>query len=235
MAVVIPDIYSMHTPLLVAVDCIIFGFDESELKLLVIKRQMDPARGEWSLMGGFLGENESLDDAAARILKQLTGLTDVYMDQLYAHSDPERDPGARVVSVSYYALIKISEHNQEMAKTHGAEWFKLSEIPSLIFDHNQMVDMALQLLRRQARTKPVGFELLPEKFTLPRLQTLYEAIYQKALDRRNFRKNILSMGLLEKLNEKDKAGSRKGAWLYRFNMEKYESFRNQGFFFNVSV
>lgn len=232
---VITDIYSVHTPLLVAVDCIIFGFDEGELKLLVIKRQMDPARGDWSLMGGFLGENESLDDAAARILKQLTGLTDVYMDQLYAHSEPARDPGARVVSVSYYALIKISDHNEQFAKEHGAEWFKLTEIPHLIFDHNQMVEMALQLLRKQAKTKPVGFELLPENFTLPQLQALYEAIYQKELDRRNFRKNVQSMGLLEKLDEKDKAGSRKGAWLYRFNVEKYQAFRNQGFFFNVSV
>lgn len=233
--VVSPDIYNLHQPMLVAVDCIIFGFDERGLKLLAVKRQMDPARGEWSLMGGFLGGNESLDEAAARILHQLTGLTGVYMDQLYAHSHPLRDPGARVVSVSYYALIKISGHNQEQAKAHGAEWFKISEIPPLIFDHNEMVEMALHLLRRQAKTKPVGFELLPEKFTLPQLQALYEAIYQKELDRRNFRKNIQSMGLLEKLAEKDKAGSRKGAWLYRFNVEKYEAFKNQGFFFNVSV
>ncbi len=235
MSVVIPEIYNVHTPLLVAVDCIIFGFNECELKLLLVKRQMEPARGEWSLMGGFLGSHESLDEAAARILNQLTGLTGVYLDQLYAHSNPDRDPGARVVSVSYYALIKISEHNQELAKEHGAEWFKLSDIPKLIFDHDEMVDMALQLLRKQARTKPVGFELLPEKFTLPQLQALYEAIYQKELDRRNFRKNVLSMGMLEKLDEKDKSGSRKGAWLYRFNISKYESFKNQGYFFNVSV
>jgi len=231
----LPEIYSNYKPTLVAVDCIVFGFDQCELKLLAVKRQMDPARGEWSLIGGFPGEKESLDDAAARILHQLTGLTDIYMDQLYAHSRPDRDPGARVISVSYYALIKISDHNEVLAQEHGAEWFSLSEVPALIFDHNEMVEMALQLLRRQAKTKPVGFELLPEKFTLPQLQALYEAIYQKALDRRNFRKNVLSMGLLEKLDEKDKAGSRKGAWLYRFNMEKYETFRNQGFFFNVSV
>lgn len=235
MPVAIPEIYNVHKPILVAVDCIIFGFDECELKLLLVKRQMEPARGEWSLMGGFLGERESLDEAAARILNQLTGLSDVYLDQLYAHSNPDRDPGARVISVSYYALIKISEHNQEQAKEHGAEWFKLPDLPELIFDHNEMVEMALQLLRNQARTKPVGFELLPEKFTLPQLQSLYEAIYQKELDRRNFRKNILSMGMLEKLDEKDKSGSRKGAWLYRFNLSKYEAFKNQGFFFNVSV
>lgn len=235
MSAAIPEIYNIHTPLLVAVDCIIFGFGEGELKLLAVKRQMDPARGEWSLMGGFLGERESLDEAAARILHQLTGLTDVYLDQLYAHSDPERDPGARVVSVSYYALIKISEQNQELAKEHDAVWFRLSELPLLIFDHNQMVDMALQLLRKQAKTKPVGFELLPEKFTLPQLQALYEAIYQKEIDRRNFRKSILSMDMLEKLDEKDKKGSRKGAWLYRFNLGKYESLRNRGFFFNISV
>lgn len=210
------NIYSIHTPLLVAVDCIIFGFDNDELKLLLIKRNMEPGRGKWSLMGGFLKEEESLDDAAARILHQLTGLKNVYLDQLYSYGDPNRDPGDRVVSIAYYALIKVSDHCQELAKEYGAEWFKYSEVPELIFDHSRMVHMALDRLRELANVKPVGFELLPSKFTLPQLQSLYEAIYQKPLDSRNFRKNILSMNLLERLDEKDKSNSRKGAWYYKY-------------------
>lgn len=229
------DIYNKYTPYLVAVDCIIFGFIESELKLLIIKRVIDPCKGSWSLMGGFVSPDESMDEAANRILFDLTGLKDLYMTQLYTHGDIGRDPGARVISTSYYSLIKIQDIDPDHEMTSNARWCPINELPELIFDHTKMVEMALNSLRHDAHRKPIGFELLPPKFTLPQLQSLYEAIYQQNFDKRNFRKSILKMNLLDQLDEKDKENSRKGAWLYRFNEEKYKELLRQGFFFNIPV
>lgn len=220
---------------LVAVDCIIFGFDGGALKLLAIRRQLEPNRGDWSLIGGFINENESLNDATVRIIKKLTGLQHIYMSQLYAHGAVDRDPVTRVLSVSYYALIQCQSHNQELIDAAGAQWFSIDDLPMLIFDHRNMVDMALAELRKEIRVKPVGFELLPAKFTLPQLQSLYEAIYQKKFDKRNFRKRIVQMDLLERLEEKDKVNSRKGAWYYRFNEERYQQLTAEGFYFNISL
>jgi len=229
------DFYSKYDKLLIAVDSIIFGFDEGdrELKLLILKRKFEPAMGEWSLMGGFTNVNESLDQAAQRTVSQLTGLDEVYMEQLYAFGAPERDPGGRIVSVAYFSLIRINEHDRERVRKHGAYWISLSNLPKLIFDHSDMVTKALRKLRIRARTQPIGFELLPEKFTIPQLQGLYEAIYQKAFDKRNFRRKILSMGLLEKLDEKEKETSKKGAFYYQFNPTKYEEFLQEGFGFEM--
>ncbi len=227
--------YPLEDRQLLAVDCVIFGFDNQDLKLLLIRRNMEPASGMWSLMGGFPRHNESLDDAAVRVLKQLTGLEDVYLEQLYAYGDVDRDPGERVVSVAYYALIRIEDYDKHLVKEHDAHWRRISDIPELVFDHRVMVDKALRRLRRRARIQPIGFELLPDTFTLPQLQALYEAIYQKELDKRNFRKKILSMKLLDKLEEKDKTSSKKGAWLYRFNPEKYQEALANGFYFSVDV
>jgi len=227
--------YSSEARQLLAVDCVIFGFDNQDLKLLLIKRDMDPGRGIWSLMGGFPRRDESLDQAANRVLHQLTGLHDVYLEQLYAYGDVDRDPGERVVSVAYYALIRIEDFDKDLVSVYDARWCRISDIPELVFDHRQMVDKALRRLRRRARIQPIGFELLPEAFTLPKLQALYEAIYQKELDKRNFRKKILSMDLLDKLEEKDKTNSKKGAWLYRFNPEKYKELIANGFYFSVDV
>jgi 8-oxo-dGTP diphosphatase len=229
------DIYNKYTPYLVAVDCIIFGFIDGELKLLLIKRVMTPCKGSWSLMGGFVSPNESMDEAANRILFDLTGLKDVYMTQLYTHGDIGRDPGARVISTSYYTLIKIQDINPLHAMITNARWCPMNELPDLIFDHRKMLEMALVSLRDEARRKPIGFELLPPKFTIPQLQSLYEAIYQQGFDKRNFRKSILKMNLLDQLDEKDRENSKKGAWLYRFNEEKYMEFLRQGFFFNIPV
>jgi 8-oxo-dGTP diphosphatase len=229
------EMYKKYDKLHIALDCIIFGFDEGELKLLLIKRNFEPAKGQWSLIGEFMKEDESLNEAAHRILLNLTGLNNVYMSQLYSHGDLERDPGARVISVSYYALINIQNHDAQLVKDNFAHWRPLSKIPPLIFDHGKMVEMALKRLRKEAKVKPVGFELLPQKFTLPQLQALYEAIYSKPLDKRNFRKNMLSMGLLEKLDEKEKGSSKKGAYYYQFNEEKYKEFTAQGFYFNVAI
>ncbi len=218
---------------ILAVDCIIFGFDDDGLKLLLLKRNFEPAKGQWSLMGGFVREGESSDNAAARVLKDLTGLTNVYMEQLSAFSDVGRDPGARVISISYSALINIESYDRELVQRHNAYWLKLDELPKLIFDHELMVDKALKRLRRRAATQPIGFNLLPEKFTLTQLQRLYEAIYQVELDKRNFRKKILSMGVLEKLNEKDKISSKRGAFLFMFNEVKYHELQEMGLSFAV--
>lgn len=229
------DIYNKYTPYLVAVDCIIFGFIESELRLLIIKRVIDLCKGSWSLMGGFVRPEESMDEAANRILYDLTGLKDLYLTQLYTHGDIDRDPGARVISTSYYSLIKIQDIDPDHEMISNARWCPINELPELIFDHTTMVDMALSSLRHEARRKPIGFELLPPKFTLPQLQSLYEAIYQQNFDKRNFRKSILKMNLLDQLEEKDKENSRKGAWLYSFNEGKYMELLRKGFFFNIPV
>lgn len=227
--------YSEHEKFHVAVDSIIFGYDEGgrELKLLLLKRNFKPAMGEWSLMGGFLNKDESIDDAAKRILHQLTGLSDVYMEQLYSFGEIDRDPGDRIISVAYFALIKINDSDLEQVKNHGATWVPISSLPQLIFDHNQMVERAMKKLQVRARTQPIGFELLPEKFTIPQLQGLYEAIYNKPLDKRNFRRKLLAMDLLEKLEEKEKESSRKGAWYYRFDAKKYEDLLKRGFNFEL--
>jgi 8-oxo-dGTP diphosphatase len=219
----------------VALDCIIFGFEEGELKLLLLKRKLEPAKGEWSLMGGFLNSDESLDDGARRILHQLTGLSDIYMEQLFAFGDLNRDSGERTISVAYYALIKVDDNDRKLAEAHGAQWISINKVPRLIFDHNQMVDKALRTLRSKIVRKPIGFELLPEKFTLPQLQNLYEAINQQQLDKRNFRKRILEIGLLEKLEEKEKGTSKKGAFYYKFNKDKYLSYTEMGLLFHFKV
>lgn len=214
--------------LLLAVDCIIFGFDLNTLKLLLFKRKVEPFRGEWSLIGSFVKPPESVFEAASRVLEEYTGLQDVFMEQLMSYGDPARDPGARVVSISHYALIRIDDQDEELAQQYEAKWFDFDKLPNLILDHGQMVADALVALRRKARYQPIGFELLPKKFTLPQLLVLYEAIYQRELDQRNFRKKVLSLDILQKLDEKDKSGSRKGAFLYYFDQDKYEAMKEQG-------
>jgi 8-oxo-dGTP diphosphatase len=225
--------YSKNSKFYVAIDCIIFGFDKNLLNVLLMKRQVTPMKGAWSLMGGFINEGESLDEAAGRILYSCTGLRDLYLEQLYTYGEVNRDPAARVLSVSYYALIKTEDYHEELGLTYGSKWFEFSKKPTLIFDHDIMLDKALRRLRRRSRSEPIGFELLPEKFTIPQLQKLYEAIHQVQMDKRNFRKRILAMHFLEKLNEKEKGASRKGAFLYRFDIDKYEEAINSGFLFEI--
>ncbi|WP_367390474.1 NUDIX domain-containing protein [Lewinella sp. LCG006] len=220
--------YQHAKPILVAVDCIIFGFNQSTLQLLLFKRKIDPFLGAWSVIGSFVKENESTSAAAIRVLQEHTGLENIFLDPLALYSDPERDPGARVISQAYFALIHLEDEALNKVETHQAHWFDFKDIPPLMLDHNVMVQDALAKLRTKARYSPIGFELLPEKFTIPQLQLLYEAIYQKELDRRNFRKKILSMGLLDKLEEKDKSGSRKGAYLYQFNADNYQKMVKEG-------
>jgi 8-oxo-dGTP diphosphatase len=214
--------YSSADKVLLAVDCIIFGFDNEGLKILLIKRDFEPEKGKWSLIGGFLKRDEVLDDAAIRILNTYTGLNDIYMEQLYAYSEIDRDPVERTISVSYYALINIENHNAELIKNYHAQWFSIADAPNLIFDHNEMVQQAIRRLRYRTSIKPIGFELLPEKFTMRQLLELYEAILSKELDKRNFISKINSLEILNKLEEKDMQSSRKGSYLYTFNKEKYE-------------
>lgn len=215
--------YSSADKVLLAVDCIIFGFDHEGLKLLLIKRDFEPEKGKWSLIGGFLKKEEVLDTAAIRILESYTGLQDIYMEQLHAYSDIDRDPVERTISVAYFALINIENHNAEMIQNYHAQWFSVSDAPKLIFDHDSMLRHALRRLSYRTSRKPIGFELLPEKFTMRQLQKLYEAILNKELDKRNFISKINSLDILIKLDEKDMQSSRKGSYLYTFDKEKYDA------------
>jgi ADP-ribose pyrophosphatase YjhB (NUDIX family) len=221
--------YKKFEPLLLAIDCIIFGFDGTQLKALLIKRGFEPQMGKWSLMGGFVRQEESVNDAAKRILDQLTGMQDIYMEQLQCFGEVDRDPGGRVVSIAYYALIKIDDYSSELMEEHQARWFGMEEIPPLVFDHRHMLDMARERLRQKVANYPIGFALLPYKFTLPQLQALYEAIYETELDKRNFTRKILSFEILRKLDEKEKESSRKGAFLYVFDSQKYKKLEKDGF------
>ena len=220
--------YKNHDRLLVSVDCIIFGFEGKHLKGLFIKRGFEPQKDKWSLMGGFVDKEESVDDAAARILDQLTGLTDIYMEQLHCFGAVNRDPGGRVISIAYFALIKIDDYSEELMKTHNARWFELSKVPGLIFDHKQMVKLARERLQQKVANHPIGFALLPDKFTLPQLQNLYEAVYETPLDKRNFTRKVLSLGILNKLKEKEKESSKKGAFYYTFDKAKYKRLEHEG-------
>lgn len=213
--------YSGQTRVLVAVDCIIFGFDGENFKLLLIQRGFEPEKHKWSLMGGFIQPDESLEAGAQRVLKQLTGLEGVYLEQIPAFSEPSRDPVERTIVVPYFALIDIHKYETQLSSDYHAEWFLLSEMPDLIFDHTQMVEMAKMRLRYKAALHPILFELLPEKFTLPKLQILYEKLYETTFDKRNFSRKVLSTGLLVRQEDKDKESSRKGAFYYKLDKEKY--------------
>uniref|UniRef100_S0DG65 Putative NUDIX phosphohydrolase n=1 Tax=termite gut metagenome TaxID=433724 RepID=S0DG65_9ZZZZ len=213
--------YSTNPSFYVAIDCIIFGFHEGELNLLLLKRNFEPAMGRWSLMGGFVQRGESVDDAAKRVLAELTGLENVYMEQVGSFGEVERDPGERVISIAYYALVNIDEYDRESVRQHNAHWINIDELPPLVFDHPLMVERARELMKRKASTEPIGFNLLPRSFTLSQMQSLYEAIYGEPIDKRNFRKRIAEMDYIEKTGKIDKTGSKRGAALYKFSEKAY--------------
>lgn len=214
--------YQKQARLLAAVDCIIFGFDGQKLKLLLIQRAFEPEKNNWSLMGGFIQPEESADEAAVRILKKLTGLEGVYLEQLHTFSDPRRDPIERTISIAYFALIDSNLYEKQISDEYHPEWFPLNKIPDLIFDHKKMVAMARENLRYKAALHPILFELLPPKFTLPLLQNLFEDVYETSFDKRNFSRKIISTGLLLKQKEKDKENSKKGAFFYRLDKKHYK-------------
>jgi 8-oxo-dGTP diphosphatase len=216
------------------VDCVVFGLDEQDLKVLLIRRGQDPYKGSWALPGGFVQVEESLEQAAMRELREETGVTRVYLEQLYTFGTPDRDPRERVVSVAYYALVQLMGHDVQAATDAAdAAWFALDDIPDLAFDHGAIFETALARLRGKVRYQPVGFELLPPKFTLTQLQQLYEHILDRPIDKRNFRKKILGMGLLIELDEVERDVAHRAARLYRFDKDAYETLTQSGFEFQI--
>jgi len=214
--------YIKQARILVAVDCIVFGFDGYNLKLLLIKRGFEPEKNKWSLMGGFVQSDEKPEDAASRVLKQLTGLKNIYMEQLLVFGEPARDPIERTISITYFALIDIKKYEKQLSDDYRAEWFQLDRVPQLIFDHDKMVQHAKNKLRYKAALHPILFELLPEKFTIPQIMTLYEQVYDVELDKRNFTRKLRSTGLLIKQLDKDKENSKKGAFYYKLDKTTYK-------------
>lgn len=204
---------------LVSVDCIIFGYEKQDLKLLVFNRKIEPSLGELSLVGGWVNDDESVEDAARNVLLRITGLTDIFMEQVRVFSKIDRDPGGRVISVAFYALIPIDKHDTELVEKHGAQWISIKKLPKLIFDHDIMVKKALEKVRLKASYELIGKELLPEKFTILQLRQLYNAIFTKKFDPGNFRKKILSLKKLERLDIKNTSESKKGAYYYKFKTD----------------
>ncbi len=229
-----PYTYDYPHPAL-TVDCVVFGFEASKvLKVLLIKRQQPPYKGTWSLPGGFVQMEESVDAAAVRELREETGVSNVFLEQLYTFGAPHRDPRERVISVAYYALINLQAHPLQAATdASDAAWFELSAVPEMGFDHAEILDCAIARLRNKIRYEPVGFELLPTQFTLSQLQSLYEQILERTLDKRNFRKKLLKMNLLTDTGLKEKDVSHRAAKLYEFDTRKYQSLKQTGFSFEL--
>ncbi len=211
------DLYTNQPKHLLAVDCVTFGYENDELKLLLFQRQLEPEKGKWSLVGGWVEPHETVEKAAERVLYKITGLRDIFQEQVEVFSDPGRDPGGRVVSVAFYALIDIKSHNKELLSHFGASWWPVSQLPPLIFDHGQLVNAAMKKLRSKAAYDLVGRDLLPEEFTITQLRQLYNSIFMQQFDPGNFRKKILSLNAIERLDKKDTSESKKGAFYYRFN------------------
>ena len=212
----------------VTTDCVIFGFDGTKLRVLLVERGIEPFKGRWAFPGGFLKMDESAETGALRELKEETGLDGAYIKQFHTFSDPNRDPRERVLTVAYYALVRMQDvkGGDDAAR---AEWFALDEVPSLAFDHDMILRQAITELRKQIHFEPIGFELLPEKFTMTQLQHLYEAILGVKFDRRNFCNKMLKLGILTELEEKLTLVNKKVAFLYKFNAESYQLMKEKGF------
>jgi len=217
-----------------AVDCAVFGLDDEALRVLLIERGVAPFKGSWALPGGFVHMDETLEQGARRELEEEAGLRDVFLEQLYTFGSVNRDPRERVVSVAYYALVNLFDHRVRAATdATSAAWFDLDDVPELAFDHQAILRMASTRLRGKVRYEPIGFELLPREFTLTQLQRMYEKILGRTLDKRNFRKKVLSTGLLEETDELEKHVSHRAARLFRFDEASYRRLRDDGFFFEV--
>lgn len=212
----------------VTTDCVIFGFDGKELKVLLIERGIEPFKGCWAFPGGFLKMDETAEEGAARELQEETGLSNVFVEQLQAFSGVNRDPRERVITIAFYALVKLSDvqAGDDAAK---AQWFSVKEIPSLAFDHELILRKAFGRLKEKLHFEPVGFELLPEQFTMTELQNLYEAILEVKFDRRNFSKKILKLDLLSPVDPEQERKSNRVPILYKFNPEKYKELKQKGF------
>ena len=216
------------------VDCVVFGLDDLALKVMLIRRALAPFEGQWALPGGFVRVTETLEEAARRELEEETGLRNIFLEQLYTFGAVDRDPRERVISVAYYALVNLRDHDVRAASdASDAAWFGVHDTPSLAFDHAGILQIALERLRGKVRYQPVGFELLPKKFTLSQLQHLYELVLERALDKRNFRKRVLGMDLLVELDEVEQDVAHRAARLYRFDERKYKRLVKQGFNFEL--
>ncbi len=216
------------------VDCVVFGLDEEDLKVMLIQRDLPPFEGRWALPGGFVRLDETLEDAARRELQEETGLERVYLEQLCTIGDIDRDPRERVVTVAHYALVKLSDYRVQAATdARAAAWFAIDDLPHLAFDHDKILAMAHERLSGKVRYRPIGFELLPNKFALRQLQHLYEVILDRPLDKRNFRKKILAMDILVELDEVETDVAHRAARLYRFDKKKYRRLTKQGFNFEI--
>lgn len=216
------DCYSHHSQFYVSVDCIIFSISDGKLQVLLTKRKFEPEKGKWSLMGGFVSDGESVDDAARRVLFELTGIRGTFMRQVKTFGEVSRDPGARVISVAYYALLPSDAIDEKSLAEHDACWKDINDLPELGFDHPEMIRKARAHLCSRISTEPIAFKLLPEAFTLTHLQTLYELIFDEQFDKRNFRKRVAENQCIETTGKIDKSGSRRGARLFRFNKEIFE-------------
>lgn len=217
-----------------SVDCVVFGYHEHCLKILLIKRGAAPYRGDWALPGDLVYPNEDLQLAAKRILRDLTGIDNLYMEQTKVYGEVDRHPAGRVITTGYYSLIDIAKHDPQASTwADVAHWVELDQCPHLAFDHNKILNDAKHILRERVRYKPVGFELLPEKFALAQLQALYEALLDTSYDKANFRKRILSMKLLEDCQEYQTEVAHRPARLYSFNEERYNQLKSKGFSFEL--
>ncbi len=226
--------YEFPRPAL-TVDCVVFGLDaRTVLQVMLIRRNLPPFKGQWALPGGFVRQDESLEAAARRELLEETGIRDLFLEQLYTFGDLGRDPRDRVVTVAYYALVNLTEHEiQATTDADEAKWFPCEALPELAFDHQRIFQTALRRLQGKLRYEPVGFELLPAKFPLSQLQRLYETVLNQTLDKRNFRKKLLKMGLLIELDEWQTGVAHRAPRLYQFDKQKYEQLRQQGFNFEL--
>jgi 8-oxo-dGTP diphosphatase len=218
----------------VTTDCVVFGLDEEDLKVLLIQRGLEPFKGRWALPGGFARVGESLEATARRELEEETGLRRIFLEQLYTFSDPARDPREHVITVAYYALVNLPEHRLCAATdASNAAWFAVDDTPKLAFDHDAILEKAYERLKGKISYQPIGFELLPPRFPLRRLQHLYEKILDRPLDKRNFRKKILSMGILEELDDVETDVAHRAARLYRFDKKRYDRMVRRGFTFEM--
>ena len=223
-----------HPRAALTVDAVVFGLDDADLKVLLIQRGQEPFIGRWALPGGFVHVDETLDQAVRRELQEETGLTKVFLEQLYTIGGLDRDPRERVVTVAYYALVRMSDHRVQAATdASNAAWFALDDLPRLAFDHEAIIDQGLKRLQGKVRYQPIGFELLPPKFSLTHLQRMYEIILERPLDKRNFRKKVLSLDILEELDEVEQDVAHRAARLYRFDEKKYRQQVKDGFNFEI--
>lgn len=218
-------IYAGNPQFYVAVDCIIFAYENNDIQVLLQKRKIEPFIGEQTLLGGFVGADESLDDAAHRVLLERTGMKNVFLEQVETFGEIDRDPGGRVISTAYYALLNKKLHNTKLIQKYGCQWVSLKELPHLHFDHGKMLVKALQLLRDRIGYTPVAMNLLPSEFTLTQLQHVYEGILGIELDKRNFRKRLKEMPYFAETGKKDKSFSKRAASLYSFDWEMYRQLK----------